>query len=138
MTRPHSVLGSNLLISHWEGIFSSAKWSQLEIIGGGFLTWWNILCRAFYVYFFSKMYSTYLYLKELQNCSSSNLAHTSHHLGIEPGPKRYGPRGPGSIPRRCKVCANFDKLQFWSPLEYWDVPYIFEKFQSFFLVVPTC
>ena len=26
--------------------------------------------------------------------------------------KRYGPRGPGSIPGRCEVCANFDKLQF--------------------------
>ena len=37
-------------LSCWEGIFFSAKWSQLEIIGGGFLTWWNILFRAFYAY----------------------------------------------------------------------------------------
>ena len=38
---------------------------------------------------------------------------------------------PGLIPIRRTVCAKFDELQFWSPLRYRDVLYIFEKFQSF-------
>ena len=39
--------------------------------------------------------------------------------------------GLGLISGQREVCANFDELQFWSPLRYRDVLYSFEKFQSF-------
>ena len=80
---------------------------------------------------FSKMWSTSLYLKGLQNCSSSKLAHTLRRPEIEAGLcGTYHFVIPGLIPGRREVCANFDELQFWSPLRYRDVLYSFEKFQS--------
>ena len=55
---------------------------QIEAIA---LTSWDHLEKDWN---FSKILSTHLYLKGLQNGSLSKLAHTSHHPGIEPGPTK--------------------------------------------------
>ena len=64
-----------------------------------------------------------LYIKGLQNCSSSKFAHTLRCPGIQPGPCRpYRFCRPRLDSRTTQICANFEELQFWSPLRYRDAP----------------
>ena len=66
----------------WSPLYIGKEFSAIQIAAIA-LTSWDHLDKDKN---FPKMYSTSLYLKGLQNCSLSKLAHTSHCLGIKPGP----------------------------------------------------
>ena len=93
------------------------------------MTWSQVSINR-YTQVMQVFWSTSLYLKGLQNCSSSKLAHTSHLLGIKPGPtKSIWPARSGFDYQTTRSIANFDELQFWSPLIDRYIIYIFGYFK---------
>ena len=64
---------------------------------------------------FSRGWSAYLYLRGLQNSSSSKMAHAACHPGVDPGLCYFDFVGPCLLPGWRKVCANLKySAVFWA------------------------